>query len=80
MIRTSQHKLIWHVGKRTELYDLVDDPGETRDVAESRVDVRDALLLELKDWAPVPLTHTEEPFEAVDPKALEHLRGLGYVE
>jgi arylsulfatase A-like enzyme len=80
MIRTSRHKLIWHVGKRAELYDLDSDPGETSDVGESHSEIRDALLLELDKWASELPRRIGEPFDASDAKALEQLRELGYIQ
>ena len=53
MIRSQTHKLVYFTGNETgQLYDLVADPGETRnlwDDPEYR-HVRDALTAELLDW------------------------------
>jgi arylsulfatase len=47
MIRTERHKLIYYpAGNRRQLFDLQDDPQETRDLSESaaHAGVRDELL------------------------------------
>jgi arylsulfatase A-like enzyme len=65
---------------REELYDVVADPGETKNlVAEEPVkaaEVRDRLLAMLDDdlARPAGLAGTEE----IDPKRVEELRALGY--
>jgi len=50
-VRDGRYKLIqWFEDDRVELYDLVDDIGETNDLAASMPDVRDRLLATLAAW------------------------------
>lgn len=52
MIRSRTHKLIHNIDDRTELYDLVDDPFETRNIAgmdEHRA-IERPLRLRLNEW------------------------------
>jgi choline-sulfatase len=35
MLRQGDHKLVYHVGMPSQLFDLAADPDETRDLAES---------------------------------------------
>jgi arylsulfatase len=53
MIRSKTHKLIYFTGNRTgQLYDLVADPGETRNLWHDpqHREVRAELTAELLDW------------------------------
>lgn len=50
-IRVGGHKLIeFYEDGRTELYDLVADPGEAEDISETRPEVRADLLERLHTW------------------------------
>lgn len=73
-------KLIEEDG-RARLYDLLNDPGETRDLAESRpervAEMREAALRlreTVGEGEEAPSIETE-----LDPEALQSLRSLGYV-
>ncbi|HEY2943026.1 MAG TPA: sulfatase-like hydrolase/transferase, partial [Vicinamibacteria bacterium] len=61
-------------GPRPELYDLVQDPGETRDLAAAQAAVAARMRNELAR-VPAGLTTPSE----VDPAAAERLAALGYV-
>jgi hypothetical protein len=53
MIRSRTHKLVYFTGNETgQLYDLVADPGETRNLWNDpdHREIRDALTAELLDW------------------------------
>ncbi len=55
MIRDHRWKLCWYLGYRPQLFDLLDDPDETRDLAENPrfAAVRDRLSQQLlADWDP----------------------------
>lgn len=72
-VRTAEWK--WFRG---QLFDLANDPGETRNVAEEHPDVAAALsrtLAELVAARPRPEPHEVRP----DPELLKKLRSLGYI-
>lgn len=63
-----------------ELYDLADDPGETRNLVDERPDdvarLRERLGAELADFEPLVVQDAEAP----DEEELDALRSLGYVD
>jgi arylsulfatase A-like enzyme len=72
-LRTRTHKLILarepdHYGNpRRELYDLVADPGERRQIAEENPDLADAMERRLEEWIThrlAELGRTEDPLRA----------------
>jgi arylsulfatase A-like enzyme len=88
MVRTDRWKLIQipqEEGDRYELYDLHDDPGETRNLF-AELEGEAAKLKPLLDaWlARDPLKDSEstgeEGLEELDPSALEQLKTLGYIQ
>jgi arylsulfatase A-like enzyme len=96
LARSRTHKLIrfdpglrelygrWPRGVPGEwmLVDLGADPGETRDVSAEQPEVRARMQRALLEHGPGTESHDLEPEarEAIDPKSLERLRELGYVE
>ncbi len=76
-------KLI-HIPRRggdiLELYDLVDDPGETRDLegAGADVEVRRRLLGRLRQFVDYDTGTPNRP-PVIDPEELRRLKSLGYV-
>jgi arylsulfatase A-like enzyme len=84
--RVGSMKLIEASDGTSYLFDLVDDPGETRDLAQAKPGELARLKGELNRWraavaAPgidAPLADVAAP--AIDPAAQERLRQLGYVE
>jgi arylsulfatase A-like enzyme len=80
MVRGERYKLIATGEDRTELYDLVDDPGETRNLASERPDLVTALTAELDAWRATVSGERVETDEAdFDEETLRRLQGLGYV-
>jgi len=50
-VRSGRWKLLqYHETGSVELYDLQSDPGESRNLASGRVDVRTRLKDRLQDW------------------------------
>lgn len=49
-IRTGDYKLIWDWHGRLELYDIQNDPFETKDLSEIQGERADAMFTELKAW------------------------------
>jgi arylsulfatase A-like enzyme len=88
MVRTDRWKLIWiprEDGDLYELYDLVDDPGETKNLFPELEGEAAKLRPLLEAWiARDPLKNSEssgeEGLEELDPSALEQLKTLGYVQ
>jgi arylsulfatase A-like enzyme len=72
-------KLIAPEGGELELYDLSEDPGETRNLSGRMPGVARTLLAHLDRWATAP-EHAHQPEPALDPETIEALRELGYVE
>lgn len=84
-VRTTDHKLIWDSKHptRPELYDLQDDPGETRNIAPDHPAVVkqlqthvDAHLQRVQATAP----STPTPALDLDEATARRLRALGYVD
>ena len=75
------HKLVLDVTTdRARLFDLVRDPGETRDLASEHPDVRDQMLVILRATLDdAQRGRTAEPVE-FPPETIERLRELGYLE
>ncbi len=80
MLRSSDHKLIWKVGRSAELYDLRRDPGETTDISAAEPELRARLLGELRAWAAGLDASAASELRSSDTESLERLRALGYVE
>ncbi len=88
MVRTDRWKLIQiprEDGDLYELYDLVDDPRETKNLFPALEGEAQKLVPLLKAWlATDPLRDSEssgeEGLEELDPSALEQLKSLGYVQ
>ena len=81
-VQDDRYKLIVEVGtERIELYDVIADPGERENLAESRRDEADRLLTLLTEWASRmgPVVPPPES-DAASSEDLESLRALGYVQ
>jgi arylsulfatase A-like enzyme len=59
-IRNARHKFVWHSDEANELYDLVADPGETRNLIEGNAPQGEELRRQLFDWLA-----TVEKYESV---------------
>jgi len=79
-LRTDEHKLIVGTDGSTELYDLVSDPGEVRNLHAERPEVVHALRRKLDGWRErhSPIGSGEEHGD-VDPDVASRLRALGYL-
>jgi arylsulfatase A-like enzyme len=63
-----------------ELFDLLDDPGETTDLADSDPDTVSRLAAALDQWLRRhPPGRVAPPSADLDDGLVEHLRGLGYL-
>ena len=80
-VRDSDWKLIhWRQSGRSELFNLLDDPRESRNVLASRSEVGEKYLEFLRQWferAP-PAEEAKAP-RPLNPETIEKLRSLGYV-
>lgn len=75
------HKLVLDVATdRARVFDLVRDPGETRDLASEQPDLRDRMRATLR--ATLDGARRRRAAETVDfpPETIERLRELGYVD
>jgi len=73
----SQFNMATGLTVRTFFYDLQNDPGETRDVAEEFPDAFDGHLALQRDWFARPAWAGAGPLH--DPEILRQLQSLGYV-
>jgi arylsulfatase A-like enzyme len=81
-LRTRTHKYVWFSDGREELYDLVADPGETRDVSDVEPELTRGLRQALEAWC---VAHRERDLNGVASPELEgevkrRLAALGYIE
>jgi arylsulfatase A-like enzyme len=81
-IRGGGLKLVWASDGRNELYDLAEDPWETRNLISERADsaqsLKDALSRELISLKPV--TGASHEGSTLDEDTRRELRALGYVQ
>jgi len=78
-VQDARYKLILSLPeRRSELYDLVADPAETRNLADISPAERDRLLAALDAW--LADTPAAAPSEGIAPEKMDALRALGYVE
>ncbi len=75
-VRSSEWKLVRDPHGPNELFDLVSDPGEERDVSAMHADVAGRLSEELDLLLEGASTHEQE----LDAETAERLRALGYVD
>jgi len=81
-IRTPRFKLIRHRGGALQLFDLVADPRERRNLATARPALAGRLDAELEAWrqARPQLADGTSARTEIDPSTEEQLRALGYVD
>ena len=85
-VRSATHKYIWYDDRPADLYNLVDDPGETHNLLESGAVVDQPIVNELQaalaSWRANLEVFPPRPVDDVaemDTTTMERLRGLGYV-
>lgn len=83
-VRTNTHKFIWSSNGKHELYDLLHDPDEGRNVVETEpalaLQLRGELDLWLESFRHYGQVAEPEPVVEDDERVVERLRDLGYVE
>jgi arylsulfatase A-like enzyme len=80
-VRDDRHKYVWSSRSQPVLYDLREDPDESRDVLSERPGVAESLRAALEAWqAATPAYQAAAAPEAPRAPELEQLRSLGYVE
>jgi arylsulfatase A-like enzyme len=67
-------------GAELELYHIAVDPGETANIAQSRPEIRDRLLRELRAWIRQPPPPEAPSADGVSEETAERIRSLGYVQ
>ena len=73
-------KLMWNSQGHSELYDLANDPHETRNQIAAQRGRATALAQTLHGYlAALPRTQSDEPVRTVDDATREALEGLGYL-
>lgn len=79
-IRTDQYKYIRGSDGTQELYDILNDPGETNDIVDARADIVATLDAKLDDWLDSfePASYTGEVSMNDDTRA--RLEDLGYLQ
>ena len=76
-----EFKLIWHDGGINELFNIVDDPEETRNLVAGKPQVRRKLLTALEKYIEsLPSTTPSAPEQTVDKKTRDALKSLGYLQ
>lgn len=81
-IRTRSWKYIWSKEGTSELYNLVADPGETKNVVMEKPEIAEQLKNKLFVW----LKNNSKKkmcmpvFQKYDPEMIERLRSLGYIQ
>ena len=83
-IRDEEYKYIKASDERNELYNIVQDPGETRNVIEDHPEKAKELRSKLDDFlgsfdVPELKEEDETAVEQMDIETLEALKALGYV-
>ena len=80
MIRTRQYKYTWKSNDQHELYNLVDDPGESHNLINSEPEVARCLQGQLEEWQCAHGNQKTEKRQAdFDEVVEERLRALGYM-
>jgi arylsulfatase A-like enzyme len=81
MIRTTKLKYIWKSNQEHELYNLIDDPGESLNLFSNESRWAQEMHEKLESWLHSIDDHKIEVGEATyDQMMVERLRELGYVE
>jgi arylsulfatase A-like enzyme len=82
-VRSNRHKLIFDRNSDSwSLFDILDDPGEYRDIAEQNKPLTDRLRAELRDHLEqLGAQESMEPvLSPIPTELLDRLRALGYLE
>ena len=82
-IRASGFKYIWSSDGKCELYNIVEDPGESENIIGTMPGKAAELQSQLMDWydqhsSTIQLTPSEQP--DINPATVERLRALGYID
>ena len=84
VIRDQQYKYVWSSTGNHALYDVQSDPLETVNLLSSNGEIAEPLHNELLAWwAEQPayeLRESDHTSQPMDPRAIERLRSIGYVD
>jgi len=80
-MRTGKYKYMYNVEEKTgELYDLQNDPGESKNLAEQDRQTAERMKSEILRWTEITRNATtEQSGVTVDEKSVKELRSLGYI-
>jgi arylsulfatase A-like enzyme len=80
-MRTEKYKYIYNTDSKTgELYDLQNDPGERKNLANDDPETAERMRNEILRWAEITRRATSEQTGVkIDDKSVEKLRSLGYI-
>jgi arylsulfatase A-like enzyme len=79
-VRTDQHKYIWGSDGTRELYDIKNDPHESRNIYHEDPQTASAMEIILGKWVSSFQPSKFYKQEEISKEALEELRSLGYVQ
>jgi arylsulfatase A-like enzyme len=79
-LQTTSLKYIWSSDGQSELYDLASDPGETRNLAPSSLEVVRGLEQDLLGWfKKIESEANDRTIVPIDPATRKRLESLGYI-
>ena len=79
-IRTRREKFIWQSDEANQLYDVIANPGEERDLIDDEPQRAEALRRQLFDWLASVEQFEEEPAAELEMLMRQPLRALGDVD
>jgi arylsulfatase A-like enzyme len=80
-LRTERYKYIWRSDNQHELYDLVKDPGEQKNLIGAVPEVAQELEMQLSNWQQSLADYSVETIKTeYDEEISDRLRQLGYID
>ena len=79
-IRTRREKFIWQSDEANQLYDVIANPDEERDLIDDEPQRAEALRRQLFDWLASVEQFEEEPAAELEMLVRQPLRALGDID